>query len=286
MERALVIGYGQLGRALEGELMGRRISCLVVERSALELAEPERIPERLAGLVGPGTVVFLTAAFTNVDRAEGEQRLAVRVNGVAPGVVAQAVAQAGGRLVFFSTDYVFGHGHREPIPPEVDPSPLSVYGLSKLIGELAAKAADPGCLIIRLSGLFGAGKNFVRTVWERLRAGEVVRIVDDQTTRLTSARVAAWASVELAWRGRRGVWQVGLRGERSWFGYGRLIAGLSGADPELVVPITSRELNRPAERPNYSVLDISRTEVELGPFPRVEDEVGAYLRELESGATG
>ena len=210
-----------------------------------------------------------TAAWTDVDGAEADPDGAARVNVAGT----RNVVALGAPVVYFSTDYVFDGRKGEPYVESDEPSPLSVYGRTKLEGEREVLAG----WIVRSSWLFGwSGKNFVRTMLALGAEREEVGVVDDQRGSPTYVGHLAEATRELL-ELPQGTWHVAAGGECTWFEFAVAIFEEAGLDCR-VVPITSAELARPAPRPAYSVL---RSEREGAPvLPHWREGLRASLERL------
>lgn len=243
-------------------------------RSAIVAARPE--------------VVLHLAAYTDVDRAEAEPDVALAVNGDGTAHVAAACREAGARIVYVSTDYVFDGTARGPIAPDAPRAPLGAYARGKAAGEAAAEASGVPWAVARTGWVYGpAGRNFVDTV--RGAAGErrPLRVVDDQVGAPTSARLVAEALWALVTRGCTGFWHLAAAGAASWFEVARAIYSGVGADPALVAPCTTAEAARAAPRPANSVLDCRRTEAAIGlALPPWGEQVAAYVRTGRMAAIG
>ena len=200
------------------------------------------------------------AAWTDVDGAEADPQRAAAVN---VGGTRNAAA-LGVPLVYFSSDYVFDGGKREPYVESDAPNPLSAYGRSKLHGEAAA---GEEAWIVRSSWLFGAtGRNFVRTMLRLGAERDEVAVVDDQRGSPTYVGHLAPATrdvVELPF----GVWHVAAAGECTWAEFAAAIFEEAGVECR-VRPISTEELGRPAPRPPYSVLRSERPEAPKLPHWR------------------
>jgi dTDP-4-dehydrorhamnose reductase len=224
------------------------------------------------------TLVVHTAAWTDVDGAESDREGAFEANETGSRNVARAAHAAGAALVAYSTDYVFG-GDAEGGYVESDPpGPRSVYGASKLAGELAVREEHPAAQIVRTAWVFGPrGKNFVRTM---LRLGgelDELRVVDDQRGCPTYTRHLAKATLALVDRCPPGTYHLAGRGSCSWYELASTIMRKTGL-PARVVPISSGALDRPAPRPACSIL---RSEHACTPkLPSWQAGLDACLREL------
>jgi dTDP-4-dehydrorhamnose reductase len=287
--RTLILGGGGLlGRAVVAEGRRRRYPALALSHALADVTDPERLGYWVAAF-RPELIVNC-AAFTRVDDCEERRELAFAVNGEAVGTVAAAAAAAGARLLHVSTDYVFDGEAREPYPEAAATAPRSVYGASKLAGEERALAYERA-LVVRTSWLFGpGGPNFVKMIVGRILGGtRQLRVVDDQVGRPTYAPFLAAALWDLAAAGHPrpgagGVLHYGNREPISWYGFAREIAGWIDGSVE-VEPVTTAEFPRPANRPAYSVLDVSRAEALLGrPVEPWGWGLAEYLTELRRQA--
>lgn len=252
---------GQLGRELQVQHMPPGVLLRPVPRFELDLAQPDTI--RAAIFSGRPSLVVNAAAWTDVDGAEASEVEARRVNADGVAALAEACRDAGARLIHVSTDYVFGGESRERRPwREDDPrDPQGAYARTKAAGEVAVQETLPGTgAIVRTAWLYsGHGKNFVRTMLAKARAGESIRVVNDQWGQPTWARDVATQIMALGERlleGRApaGSYHATSAGETTWWEFAREIYSLAGADPGLVAPMGSEELDRPAPRPAWSVL--------------------------------
>jgi dTDP-4-dehydrorhamnose reductase len=225
-------------------------------------------------------LVINCAALTQVDECESRREEAMAVNGRAVGALASRARAMGARLVHVSTDYVFDGRAQAPIAEDAAPAPLSVYGESKLAGEREALAVR-GSLVVRTSLVFGpGGDNFVAVMARLLRGGGRLRVVDDQVSRPTYSRFLARALVDLAAAGADGVVHYGNAPGVSRYALARAVADVV-APRAVVEPAKTTEFPRPAVRPAYSVLDVSRFESLAGrPAEPWCWGLGEYLSEL------
>ena len=251
-------------------------------------ADVTRLPQLLEPVRAfrPDWVVHL-AAFTNVDLCESDQERAFIVNGLGPRNASLAAAEVGAAVMALSTDYVFDGATPAP-RREHDPiGPLGVYGRSKLAGERGAREVNTRHIIVRTSWLFGAGgRNFVDTILARARAGEALRVVDDQHGSPTSAGDLAQAMVALIERREFGTYHVANSGTTSWHGLAEAIVTEGGVTPPPVVArISSTELARAARRPAYSVLNTDwYSHVTGRTLPDWRDALQRYLRSRPDAA--
>lgn len=252
------IGW-ELARSLQplGDVLG-------FDRNRADLSEPSRL-RSLVEAVSPHVVVN-AAAYTAVDRAEREVDVATTINGVAPGVLAEASQRAGALFVHYSTDYVFDGSGALPRRENAPVAPINAYGRSKLAGERAITAAGGDWLVLRTSWIYAArGQNFVRTMLSLGAARESLRVIGDQIGAPTSARLVADATAQIVQRAlderQQGRFQSEVlhlcaAGETSWHGFAEAIfddwrARMGDASLTLreLVEIPSREYPAPAARP-------------------------------------
>ena len=265
---------GMLGTDLRDELVLRGEPVIALNRSDLDVTD-SRLVSAAVCEHAPDVIVNC-AAYTKVDLAESEEGAANAINGSAVELIAAAANEAGALLVQVSTDFVFDGSKREPYEITDPTGPISAYGRSKLLGEIAASHAEKH-LIVRTSWLFGVhGPNFVEAIRKQVRKGvDSLRVVNDQRGRPTYTPHLARAIVRLASRSARGVVHYADADECSWFDFARAIA------PGFPIhPVGSDAFPRPARRPAYSVLSTERYEQLTGVTPDSwRDGLRAYLRE-------
>lgn len=279
--RILLLGKnGQLGRSLLKSLapLGEVIP---FGSSDVDFRE-NRLLRELVREVFPDLIVN-AAAYTEVDRAESDIETAMEVNAAAPGVLAQEAEQVGAGLVHYSTDYVFDGTSRHPYTEDDLPNPLSVYGYSKLLGEMAISRTDASYLTLRTSWVFGtSGRNFFTNMLRFARERAELRLVDDQTVGPTWVRWIAEATASIL-RGidpsvprgasqylgeHRGIYHLTALGETTPAAFARQILG---QDPwanehktKTIHNIHLGDYHAAAKRPQYCVLDSTRAREWLG----------------------
>lgn len=258
---------GQVGRFLASEAGRRGLDALALTSAQWDITDPDAA----ARVVAPGDVVVNCAAFTAVDAAETEPERAHAVNAVGPGVVAQACAAAGARMIHISTDYVFdGSFDGAPRPYDVDDptGPLSVYGKTKLAGEQAVHAALPEATVVRTAWVYtGVGSDFVGVMRRKAAGGEPVDVVVDQVGSPTYSADLVAALLEIAERpAAPPLLHIANEGAASRFEQARAVFAGVGADPDLVRPVSSEDAPRPAARPPYSAMS-SRAAAAAGLTP-------------------
>ena len=286
--KILVFGKdGQLGKAFQEEL-GKHISALLakpliqyVGHSECDLADEELLSQ-LLNRVQPHLIIN-ASAYTAVDKAEMESKLAFAINARAPEVMAQYAAEHGVTLLHYSTDYVF-NGEKYGYYLEDDiPNPLGIYGKSKAAGEeaitrvFASTAADSQYAIFRTSWVYGDGSNFIRTILRLAKEREELKIIHDQFGVPTSANWLAQVSLNLALdehaclrKFTSGIYHAVPTGETTWHGLACLAvqAALDAgatlkAHPNTIRPILAVEYPLPALRPMNSRMSTDKLHLVL-----------------------
>lgn len=209
-------------------------------------------------------IVIHSAAYTDVDGAETNMDLAFRVNALGTRNIALACQRFDTELLYISTDFVFDGEKGESYLEFDRPNPQSIYGKSKYWGELYIDSFLNRFYIVRSSWLFGKnGKNFVTTMLNLAKQKKEIEVVNDQIGSPTYTKDLAQAIAQLIGREGKdsitranlyGIWHITNSGQCSWYEFAGEI--LQDSDV-LLKPITSEELNRPAKRPKYSVLENS-----------------------------
>lgn len=257
---------GQLGRELT-RVMQRQgaVDCCTLGRADLDIRDRPEVRE-VVGALDPAVVINV-AAWNSVDEAEDVEVAAYAVNAMGPENLAIACAEVGASLIHVSTDYVFGGARpgRTPWDEGDPPDPRCAYGRTKLAGEHAVLHHLPSQgYVVRTAWLYSEFRsNFALTMLSRARAGLGVRVVNDQWGQPTWASDLAGQLVELGQRAVSGGAPPGTyhgtnSGDTTWWEFARAIYSLCGADPDLVAAITSADLQRPATRPEWSVLGHQR----------------------------
>jgi dTDP-4-dehydrorhamnose reductase len=250
--RYLVTGArGMLGTDLLEALFGRDVT--VLGRADLDVTDRDAVFAAVQG----HDVVVNAAAYTAVDAAETDEEAALAVNGTAAGLLAEATASVGAKLVQVSTDYVFDGDATAPYAEDAPLAPVSAYGRTKAEGEKLALAANPdGTYIVRTAWLYGVhGGNFARTMVKLAASHGTVKVVDDQLGQPTwTADLAAQIVALLDSDAPAGVYHGTNSGRASWFEFAQAVFDEAGLDPARVLPTDSSSFVRPAPRPSYSVL--------------------------------
>lgn len=283
--RVLVTGAtGQLGRAL---IAAAPASVVLRARSHAELDIADEAAVRAVFADFTPELVINAAAFTRVDEAERAAEAAARTNAQGPRVLADACRGAGCWLTHVSTDFVFDGRQGHPYAPDARPSPLSVYGRTKLAGETAALGAlAERCTVVRSSWLYSAAGGFALRMLELMRTRPQLKVVSDQVGAPTHAAGLAGTLWALSTRRAPGLWHWCDSGAASWYDFALAVGEeavrlklLPTAPP--VMPISTAEYPTPATRPAYSLLDKRATEKLLGlTAPHWRTALRATLAEL------
>jgi dTDP-4-dehydrorhamnose reductase len=252
--RILITGSGgQVGHELVAAFADHEVTAL--DHAALDVADRESVLAAVT-TARPDAIVH-SAAWTAVDACEGDPDRAYAVNALGTRYVAEAARRVGAHVCTFSTDYVFDGTKPEPYTEWDDPNPQSVYGRSKLAGELEL-AGDADATVLRISWVCGEhGNNMVKTILRLAGEHGTLRFVDDQRGHPTFADDVAAMVRRLVVERRAGLFHVTNQGAVSWYEFAQAVLESSGQDPTRVLPISTAELQppRPAPRPANSVLD-------------------------------
>ena len=231
--------------------------------SSLDITDAEAVNSAVQGI----DVIINCAAYTDVNKAEGDAQAARMVNALAPAVLAEAAKAAGAMLIHVSTDYVFDGQTNVPYMEDAARNPLGVYGRTKMEGEDAILKSGCRHLIFRTSWLYSnTGKNFFLTMAELTASKPELKVVVDQVGTPTYAYDLAYLItyiIEENLLDRNGVYNYSDEGVCSWYDFATEICSLLGHTCR-IVPCRSEEYPTPAERPHYSVLDKSKVKRDFG----------------------
>lgn len=294
--RILLVGKGgQVGRELQAPLAASG-DLVALDRTVADLERPDDVAA-LVRRERPDVIVN-AAAYTAVDKAEGEVDRARLVNATAVAFLAEAAADLGATLVHYSTDYVFD-GTKPGRYVETDaPRPLSIYGRTKLEGEEAIAASGCHHWVFRTAWVYAAhGHNFIRTMLRLGRERDELRVVDDQFGVPTSARLIAAVTADCITRlaagsaPPAGIYHLAPRGETTWCRFARTILAEARdrgialrCPPENVIGIATADYPLPARRPANSLLDTTKLETALSiRLPEWQDDVPSVVAALVAG---
>lgn len=260
---------GQLGKSLRAEIeMLPQHSYHFIYRDieTLDITDPEALRK----IIGENSVnvIVNAAAYTAVDKAEGDSETAFAVNAFAVAKLAELAREKNIYLIHISTDYVFDGKATKPYRPEDAVNPVSVYGKSKAAGETAIAQSGVNAAIIRTSWLYSPyGHNFVKSIHKASQEHKTLRVVNDQTGAPTYARDLARAIIKLIGKpelhhGLR-IYHFANEGAVTWYDFATEIVRMNGTDCT-VQPIATEEYPTAAIRPKYSVFELTKIKEELG----------------------
>jgi len=268
MRTLITGGEGQLGRALVATAAAEA-KVTSIAHAQLDIADGLAV-EHMMRDVGPALLIN-AAGFTRVDDAEREREAAERANTTGPAILAAACQRSGTWLVQVSTDYVFDGEQSRPYATDAQTNPLSVYGRTKLGGELAVSRALPShSTIVRTSWVYSAsGRNFLTTMLRLLKERSELKVVSDQIGAPTSVSGLARTIWSLARLRASGLYHWCDSGAASWYDFAVAISEEAHALALLatsaaIVPIISADYTTAARRPRFSLLDKRNTERLLG----------------------
>jgi dTDP-4-dehydrorhamnose reductase len=289
--KVLITGSsGMLGRAL----------CDVFERDyqvfGLDLENRDKLKNfylcditelsqvKKAVLTAASDIIIHTAAYADVDGCEKNSAIAKAVNTRGAVNIAKISKEIGAALFFISTDYVFNGKKKTPYRESDKPSPLNIYGKSKLAAEEFIRRNLSAHFIIRTSWLYGAGgKNFVDTIINSAKANSELKVVDDQTggptyvTDLAGALKALVNKIKTAPKKYAGIYNITNSGKCSWYEFAKTILKIKNIEIR-ITPLKSFRLTRPAKRPENSLLNNSKfNRLTHKPMRRWKKALCAYL---------
>jgi dTDP-4-dehydrorhamnose reductase len=271
---------GLLGQELVRELRSNELTSAQGQLTALSSKDADlRDHTRVRDVIRDSRPdwIILSAAYTDVDGCESNRDLAFAVNCDGAVNVAQAAREAGSRLLFVSTDYVFDGSKGSPYETSDARNPKSVYGETKARAEERLLEILPEVCIARTSWLFGhGGKCFPATILKLASTRPEISVVNDQRGSPTFTRDLASALVGLCRASARGIVHVTNSGNCTWYDFAAEIVRASGL-PTAVKPVTTAEFQRPARRPAYSVLSPDSLHAHNIRMPEWQDALQRYL---------
>ncbi len=223
------------------------------------------------------------AAYTAVDKAEDNEELCTKLNAEAPAYLAHVMGQRGGWMIQISTDYVFDGTKHTPYVEDDDTCPNSVYGRTKLVGELNVQKLCEHSMIIRTAWLYSTfGNNFVKTMIRLGKEKSELGVIFDQIGTPTYARDLAVAIMTAIDKGIvPGVYHFSNEGVISWYDFTKAIHRIAGITACHVRPLHTAEYPTPANRPHYSVLDKTKIKQTYGiEIPYWEESLKDCIEKL------
>lgn len=275
---------GQVGYALAHSLQGIG-EIIVLGRNQMDLSNLIQV-RRVIQDIKPALIIN-SAAYTSVDKAQAENKLAMLINGDAPGVMAEEAKKYGGAIIHYSTNYVFDGTKDTPYTEEDTVSPINVYGSSKIAGEKAIQAVGLPHLILRTSWIYGLrGNNFLLTILHLAQIREELRIVNDQYGSPTWCKVIADATAYIVTQGKKtrsfqnwlqeksGLYHLAAQGQTTWYNFAEAILSNAALQRKpLMKAITTLEYPLPEKRPSYSVISSSKFIRTFCGLPMWEDSL-------------
>jgi len=279
----MILVFGKTGQvATELQRLGNVVA---LGRDQADLSDPAACSNAIRAHA-PRAVIN-AAAYTAVDRAEGEEVLASIINGDAPTAMAQACVDLGIPLIHISTDYVFAGTGDAPWQPDDPTAPQNAYGRSKLAGEIGIRDSGAVHAILRTSWVVSAhGANFVKTMLRLSDMRDALNIVADQIGAPTPARDIAAACLQIAEQliadpSKSGTYHYSGAPDVSWADFARASFELAGR-AVTVTPIPTTDYPTPAKRPLNSRMECGATERAFGiPRPDWREGLNMILQELE-----
>jgi dTDP-4-dehydrorhamnose reductase len=270
---------GQLGHELYDMLDGKE-TVTGIDIEDVDITDAQKVHEYINDF--QPDVVIHPAAYTNVDACEGNVDLAYKVNAVGTQNIASACLNTGAKMVYVSTDFVFDGQKEEPYIEFDTPNPLSVYGKSKLAGEMLASRILNRLFIVRTAWLYGLnGNNFVKSILSQAKEKDTLTVVNDQWGTPTYTKDLAEVICRLIYTDGYGIYHATNNGQCTWYDFAKKILEYAGMEHVNVLPITTDELDRPANRPRHSVLRNFMLELTIGDTMRPwEDALKEYVREV------
>ncbi len=252
MKIVILGGNGQLGKEFENFLKNKA-EIYSFSHSELDILNQELLTKKIQEI--KPEVVINCSAYTKVDKAEEEKEECIKVNAIGAKNVSYASYKVGAKVVYFSSDYIFDGEKGNPYTELDNPNPLSIYGKSKLWGEVYTKEKNPNFLILRISWLYGIyGKNFVKTIIKKAKEEKELRIVNDQKGSPTYTLDVVKQTWELIKRDKVGIYHSTNQGETTWYEFAKKIIEKLNVKTK-ISPIKTEEYPTLAKRPKYSVLE-------------------------------
>ena len=281
--KVLIVGKGgMLGDDLARKYRGL-FDVSIAGRPQVDLLRPDTM-KMVVDEEAPD-VAINCAAMTNVDECERQPGLADKVNGHGPGKLAQICSEAGIKLVHISTDYVFAGREGAPYTEEDEPSPISAYSRSKLLGEELVREYLDDHLIVRVAWVFGfKEKSFVRYVLHSAKDNKEVPVLNDQVGSVSYTMDIGEGTRMLLKHRCSGTYHLTNEGECTRYDFAEEIFRLRGLDPAKLKPITSADLGWVAPRPQKLLISKEKIKRDTGYVPpNWKDALQEYLREENNG---
>jgi dTDP-4-dehydrorhamnose reductase len=275
--KVLVAGAsGQLAGAIVDEFSADS-EVLALSHAEMDITDLASVRKRLAAY--RPEIIFNCAAYNNVDGAESDAVAALSANALGVRVLARAAADGGATLVHYSTDFVFDGRTDRPYVEDDKPSPCSVYGSSKLLGEWFASEI-PGAYVLRVESLFGgrAAKSSVDRIIDAVINGREARVFVDRTVSPSYVVDVSAATRALVASAKPGLYHVVSSGYCTWYELAQEIARQLGHPDAPLVPVSVEDVVLPAARPQFAALSNAKLTGLGVPMPSWRDAVSRYCR--------
>lgn len=275
--KVLVTGVrGQLGYDVVNELKKRNHEAVGVDINEMDITDSDSV-ERVITKEKPDAVIHC-AAYTAVDAAEENKELCMRVNAEGTENIAKACKKIDAKMIYISTDYVFGGEGERPWEPEDERAPLNVYGLSKYEGELAVEKYLEKYFIVRIAWVFGVnGNNFIKTMLKLGKTKDEISVVNDQIGSPTYTYDLARLLVDMAESNKYGKYHATNEGLCTWYEFACEIFKQANIEVK-VKPVTSDMFPSKAKRPHNSRME--KIKLDENGFTRLPDWKDALSRYL------
>lgn len=268
---------GQLGKAILRQMKqeGELYNVLTTDRD-VDIANMEQV-SRYAGSTHP-SVIINCASMTDVAACEQDMVTAYKVNALGARNMAAAARMVDAKIIHMSTDDVFAGDRREKLT-EFDPtSPTTIYGKSKLAGEMLVRELNPKHLVIRSSWMYGDGNNFMSRILTWAGEGKEMHVSYDQVSTPTSTDALARGILKLMESKEYGIYHASCEGACSRYDFAKKVLELTGNDVNLLKPALAEELTGAKQRPKYSILEnLMMKMTDVYRMPYWEDDLKEYL---------
>ena len=270
---------GQLGADLTAEMEKRNIQAAGIDIDTVDITDYEAL-EAFIEAEKPDAVVHL-AAYTAVDKAEQEKEKCALINVKGTENIAKICGEKGIKLLYTSTDYIFGGEGDTPFETDSSSAPCNYYGLTKYEGEQAVKKHCPQHFIVRISWVFGVhGKNFVYTMLRLAENNREIKVVNDQTGSPTFTPDISKLICDMIATDKYGVYHATNEGFCTWAEFAAEIMRRAGKDTK-IIPVSTEQYPTPAKRPRNSRLSKkSLDDAGFTRLPRWEDALDRFLEEV------
>jgi dTDP-4-dehydrorhamnose reductase len=272
MRKVLITGAsGQLGKEFVKVLSSKGIDFVALERKDLDVTNFEKVYKTLKE-INP-SVVINCSAYNQVDLAETEILKAFSTNAVGPYNLAITCREINAKLIHYSTDYVFDGIKKGLYTEEDSHNPLNQYARSKLLGEELVKQALEDYLILRVSWVYGEGRqNFIYKLLQWTKEREVLQIAFNEVSVPTYTGFIVEKTLKALEKGLTGLYHLVPRGYASRYEWAKLTLKLLRMK-KVLIPVEKEIFNLPAKRPDFSAMSCEKIEKALGEEFEEWDEI-------------